>query len=34
MIYSLAIPGPIEDADAVRVLEWHAEVGHASPPAS
>ena len=27
MIYRLTIPGTIEDTDAVRVLEWHAEPG-------
>ena len=32
MIYSLAVPGPIEDVDEVRVLEWHAEPGHAFAP--
>jgi pyruvate/2-oxoglutarate dehydrogenase complex dihydrolipoamide acyltransferase (E2) component len=29
MIYSLAVPGPIEDVEEVRVLEWHGDVGHA-----
>jgi pyruvate/2-oxoglutarate dehydrogenase complex dihydrolipoamide acyltransferase (E2) component len=29
MIYFLAVPGPIEDVEEVRVLEWHAEPGHA-----
>jgi pyruvate/2-oxoglutarate dehydrogenase complex dihydrolipoamide acyltransferase (E2) component len=28
MIYSLAVPGPIEDVEEVRVLEWHGDVGH------
>jgi len=32
MIYFLAVPGPIEDVDEVRVLEWHAEPGHAFAP--
>ena len=27
MIYRLAVPGTIEDNDAVRVLEWHAAPG-------
>lgn len=27
MIYALSVPGPIEDVDQVRVLEWHGEVG-------
>jgi pyruvate/2-oxoglutarate dehydrogenase complex dihydrolipoamide acyltransferase (E2) component len=29
MIYSLAVPGPIEDVEEVRVLEWHGDVGRA-----
>lgn len=29
MIYLLAVPGPIEDVEEVRVLEWHGEPGHA-----
>src|SRR6185312_10163166 len=29
MIYTLAVPGPIEDVDEIRVLEWHGGVGHA-----
>ncbi len=28
MIYTLTVPGPIEDVDEVRVLEWHGPVGH------
>ena len=28
MIYTLTVPGPIEDVDEVRVLEWHGAVGH------
>jgi pyruvate/2-oxoglutarate dehydrogenase complex dihydrolipoamide acyltransferase (E2) component len=32
MIYSLTVPGPIEDVEEVRVLEWHAEAGHAFAP--
>jgi pyruvate/2-oxoglutarate dehydrogenase complex dihydrolipoamide acyltransferase (E2) component len=27
MIYILAVPGPIEDVEEVRVLEWHGEPG-------
>jgi pyruvate/2-oxoglutarate dehydrogenase complex dihydrolipoamide acyltransferase (E2) component len=27
MIYRLAVPGTIDDTDAVRVLEWHAAPG-------
>jgi pyruvate/2-oxoglutarate dehydrogenase complex dihydrolipoamide acyltransferase (E2) component len=27
MIYSLTVPGPIENVEEVRVLEWHGEVG-------
>jgi pyruvate/2-oxoglutarate dehydrogenase complex dihydrolipoamide acyltransferase (E2) component len=29
MIYTLAVQGPIEDVDEVRVLEWHGGVGRA-----
>jgi pyruvate/2-oxoglutarate dehydrogenase complex dihydrolipoamide acyltransferase (E2) component len=29
MIYALIVPGPIEDVEQVRVLEWHGEVGQA-----
>ena len=29
MIYILAVPGPIEDVEEVRVLEWHGQVGQA-----
>ncbi len=29
MIYALAIPGPIDDVEEVRVLEWHGEAGRA-----
>jgi pyruvate/2-oxoglutarate dehydrogenase complex dihydrolipoamide acyltransferase (E2) component len=28
MIYTLTVPGPIEDVEEVRVLEWHGAVGH------
>ncbi len=27
MIYKLVVPGPIEDVDEVRVLEWHGAAG-------
>lgn len=29
MIYVLVVPGPIEDVDEVRVLEWHGDAGSA-----
>jgi pyruvate/2-oxoglutarate dehydrogenase complex dihydrolipoamide acyltransferase (E2) component len=29
MIYALVVPGPIEDVEEVRVLEWHGAVGRA-----
>jgi pyruvate/2-oxoglutarate dehydrogenase complex dihydrolipoamide acyltransferase (E2) component len=29
MIYALAVPGPIEDVEEVRVLEWHGQPGRA-----
>ena len=29
MIYQLAVPGPIEDVEEVRVLEWHGAAGSA-----
>lgn len=32
MIYTLAVPGPIEDVDEVRVLEWHGEAGQRFEP--
>lgn len=28
MISKLVVPGPIEDVDELRVLEWHGEIGH------
>jgi pyruvate/2-oxoglutarate dehydrogenase complex dihydrolipoamide acyltransferase (E2) component len=28
MMYLLAVPGPMEDVEEVRVLEWHGEPGH------
>jgi pyruvate/2-oxoglutarate dehydrogenase complex dihydrolipoamide acyltransferase (E2) component len=32
MIYLLAVPGPIEEVEEVRVLEWHGPEGHAFAP--
>lgn len=32
MIYFLAVPGPIEDVEEVRVLEWHGEPGQPFAP--
>jgi len=32
MIYFLAVPGPIEDVEEVRVLEWHGEPGQRLAP--
>ncbi|HWA62797.1 MAG TPA: lipoyl domain-containing protein [Caulobacteraceae bacterium] len=32
MIYRLAVPGPIEDVEEVRVLEWHVQPGAAVEP--
>jgi pyruvate/2-oxoglutarate dehydrogenase complex dihydrolipoamide acyltransferase (E2) component len=29
MIYQLRVPGPIEDVDEIRVLEWHHQPGAA-----
>ena len=29
MIFTLSLPGPIEDVEEVRVLEWHGQVGRA-----
>ena len=29
MLYKLVVPGPIEDVEEVRVLEWHAAEGQA-----
>lgn len=29
MIYTLTVPGPIEDVEEVRVLEWHGGPGRA-----
>lgn len=27
MIYQLLVPGPVEDVEEMRVLEWHGDVG-------
>jgi pyruvate/2-oxoglutarate dehydrogenase complex dihydrolipoamide acyltransferase (E2) component len=32
MIYRLVVPGPIEDVEEVRVLEWHCKPGDAFAP--
>jgi pyruvate/2-oxoglutarate dehydrogenase complex dihydrolipoamide acyltransferase (E2) component len=32
LIYQLTIPGPIEDVDEVRVLEWHGVENHTFEP--
>jgi pyruvate/2-oxoglutarate dehydrogenase complex dihydrolipoamide acyltransferase (E2) component len=32
MIYFLTVPGPIEDVEEVRVLEWHGAPGQAFAP--
>jgi pyruvate/2-oxoglutarate dehydrogenase complex dihydrolipoamide acyltransferase (E2) component len=32
VIYNLAVPGPIEDVEEVRVLEWHGSVGSPIEP--
>ncbi|MBS0410297.1 MAG: lipoyl domain-containing protein [Proteobacteria bacterium] len=32
MIYALTVPGPIEDVEEVRILEWHGGPGHAFAP--
>ena len=29
MIYKLVVPGPVEDVEEMRVLEWHGGVGRA-----
>jgi pyruvate/2-oxoglutarate dehydrogenase complex dihydrolipoamide acyltransferase (E2) component len=28
MLWKLVVPGPIEDVDELRILEWHGEAGH------
>lgn len=32
MLYKLTVPGPIEDVEEVRVLEWHGGPGHVFAP--
>jgi pyruvate/2-oxoglutarate dehydrogenase complex dihydrolipoamide acyltransferase (E2) component len=32
MIYKLVVPGPIEDVEEVRVLEWHGTAGRRFSP--
>src|SRR5262245_30321490 len=32
MLYRLSVPGPIEDVEEVRVLEWHGGPGAAFAP--
>ena len=32
MIYQLVVPGPIEDVDELRVLEWHGSEGDTFAP--
>ena len=32
MIYKLEVPGPIEDVEEVRVLEWHGAAGRVFEP--
>jgi pyruvate/2-oxoglutarate dehydrogenase complex dihydrolipoamide acyltransferase (E2) component len=32
MIHKLAVPGPIEDVEEVRVLEWHSAAGRTVNP--
>src|ERR1700687_4169509 len=32
MFYKLIVPGPIEDVEEVRVLEWHGAVGRTLAP--
>jgi pyruvate/2-oxoglutarate dehydrogenase complex dihydrolipoamide acyltransferase (E2) component len=32
MIYKLVVPGPIEDVEEVRILEWHGEPGRSYAP--
>jgi pyruvate/2-oxoglutarate dehydrogenase complex dihydrolipoamide acyltransferase (E2) component len=27
MLWKLVVPGPIEDVDELRILEWHGELG-------
>jgi pyruvate/2-oxoglutarate dehydrogenase complex dihydrolipoamide acyltransferase (E2) component len=32
LFYKLIIPGPIEDVEEVRVLEWHGSIGREFQP--
>jgi pyruvate/2-oxoglutarate dehydrogenase complex dihydrolipoamide acyltransferase (E2) component len=32
MIYQLVVPGPIEDVEELRVLEWHGAIGRSYAP--
>jgi pyruvate/2-oxoglutarate dehydrogenase complex dihydrolipoamide acyltransferase (E2) component len=32
MIYELAVPGPLEEVEEVRVLDWHGGIGQAFAP--
>jgi pyruvate/2-oxoglutarate dehydrogenase complex dihydrolipoamide acyltransferase (E2) component len=32
MIYQLVVPGPIEEVDEVRILEWHGVAGEVFAP--
>lgn len=32
MIYQLLVPGPVEDVEEVRILEWHGAPGAAFAP--
>jgi pyruvate/2-oxoglutarate dehydrogenase complex dihydrolipoamide acyltransferase (E2) component len=32
MIYQLLVPGPVEDVEEVRILEWHGDVGSVFAP--
>ncbi|MBV8601866.1 MAG: lipoyl domain-containing protein [Candidatus Eremiobacteraeota bacterium] len=32
MIFTLVVPGPIEDVEEIRVLEWHGEPGRRFAP--
>lgn len=32
MIYQLLVPGPVEDVEEVRILEWHGAAGKAFAP--
>lgn len=32
MLYQIAVPGPIDDVEELRVLEWHSAPGEAFAP--